>query len=131
MRLSITTALEIIVDAQDCTAVRAQDDTGAFGILPGHADFLTALAVHVLTWHDPGAVPHHVVVRGGMLRVHGGDTVAIATPEAVAGDDLLQLETQVLTRFRQQLDEERGARTEAQRLQLAAIRQIVRLLRET
>ena len=35
--------------------LRAEDDTGAFGILPGHADFLTVLAVSVVTWRDDAA----------------------------------------------------------------------------
>ena len=56
-------------------------------------------------------------------------TIAIATREAVAGDDLHRLETEVLARFRQQLAEEQAARTDAQRLYLAAIRQICRFLR--
>ena len=57
------------------------------------------------------------------------DAIAIASPEAVSGDDLHQLETEVLARFRRQLAEEQAARTDAQRLYLAAIRQIVRFLR--
>ena len=53
----------------------------------------------------------------------------IATPEAVPSDDLHHLESEVLARFRRQLAEEQAARTDAQRLYLAAIGQIVRLLR--
>ena len=109
--------------------VRAEDPSGAFGILPGHADFLTALAVSVLTWRGTEGREHHVAVRGGVLSVRGGSIVLVATPEAVAGDDLHQLESEVLTRFRQQLEAERAAHTEAQRLHLSAIRQIMRLLR--
>jgi F-type H+-transporting ATPase subunit epsilon len=61
--------------------------------------------------------------------VRDGTNVLVATPEAVAGDDLHRLESEVLARFRQQLEAERAAHTEAQRLHLAAIRQIMRLLR--
>jgi len=60
--------------------------------------------------------------------VHGGDAIAIATPEAVAGDDLHRLESEVLARFRRQVVEEQAARTDAERLYLAAIRQIARFL---
>jgi F-type H+-transporting ATPase subunit epsilon len=109
--------------------LRAEDETGAFGILPGHADFLTALAVSVVSWRDHRDIEHHVAVRGGMLQVRGGSAIAIATPEAVRGDDLHPLENKVLARFRRQLAEERAARADAQRLYLAAIRQIVRFLR--
>jgi len=129
VRLTVTTPLAIVIEASDVVHLRAEDDTGAFGILPGHADFLTALAVSVASWRDDRGAEHYVAVRGGMLEVRDGDTIAIATPEAVAGDDLHRLESQVLAKFRRQLVEEQSARTDAQRLSLAAIRQIARFLR--
>ena len=129
MKLTVTTPLAIVVEADGVAHLRAEDETGAFGILAGHADFLTALAVSVASWRDDRGAEHHVAVRGGMLEVRGGDTIAIATPEAVPGDDLRHLESEVLARFRRQLAEEQAARTDAQRLYLAAIRQIVRFLR--
>ena len=129
MRLSVTTPLAIVIDVSDVAHLRAEDDTGAFGILPGHADFLTALSVSVASWRDDRGFEHHVAVRGGMLEVRDGDAIAIATPEAVPGDDLHRLESEVLDTFRRQLAEEQAARTDAQRLYLAAIRQIARFLR--
>lgn len=129
MRLTVTTPLAIIVDVPDVVHVRAEDETGAFGLLAGHADFLTALATSVVTWRDRQGTEHHVAVHGGMLEVRDGTAVAVATREAVPGDDLEQLETEVLARFRRQLAEEQAARTDAQRLYLAAIRQICRFLR--
>jgi F-type H+-transporting ATPase subunit epsilon len=129
MKLTVTTPLAIVFNTDDVAHLRAEDATGAFGILPGHADFLTALAVSVASWRDERGVEHHVAVRGGMLEVRGGVAIAIATPEAVPGDNLHRLESEVLARFRRQLAEEQAARTDAQRLYLAAIRQIVRFLR--
>ncbi len=129
MRLTVTTPLDIVVDAEEVAHVRAEDATGAFGVLSGHADFLTALAISVVSWRDAQGVEHHVAAHGGMLEVRSGKTVAIATREAVPGDDLHQLETEVLTRFRRQLVQEQAARKDAQRLYLAAIRQICRYLR--
>lgn len=129
MKLVVTTPLAIVVETAGVAHLRAEDDTGAFGILPGHADFLTALAVSVASWRDAAGAEHHVAVRGGMLEVRGGERIAIASPEAVAGDDLRRLETEVLARFRRRLAEEQAARADAQRLYLAAIRQIARFLR--
>jgi F-type H+-transporting ATPase subunit epsilon len=129
VRLTVTTPLAIVVEAGDVVYLCAEDDTGAFGILPGHADFLTALAASVASWRDDRGAEHHVALRGGMLEVRDGSTIAIATPEAVAGDDLQRLETEVIARFRRQLVEEQAARTDARRLYLAAIRQIARFLR--
>ena len=129
MRLSVATPLAIVVEADDVAHIRAEDESGAFGILTGHADFLTVLAVSVVSWRNGHGIEHYAAVRGGVLHVSGGDTVEIATPEAVRGDDLHQLETDVVTRFRRQLNDESAARTDAQRLYLAAMQQIVRLLR--
>ena len=129
MRLTVATPLAIIAEASDVAQLRAEDETGAFGILPGHADFLTALSVSVVSWRDRGGAEHHIAVRGGMLEVRGGNEIAVATREAVLGDDLHRLETEVLAAFRRGLQDEQAARTDAQRLYLAAIRQICHFLR--
>ena len=129
MQLSVTTPLAIIIEAKDVEHLRAEDKTGAFGILPGHADFLTALAVSVATWRDEKGAEHHIAVRGGMLQVRDGQTITIATREAIASDDLRRLEAEVLAAFRRQSEEEQAARTDAQRLYIAAIRQICRFLK--
>jgi F-type H+-transporting ATPase subunit epsilon len=129
MKLTVATPLALVVDTDDVVHLRAEDETGAFGILPGHADFVTALAVSVASWRDNRGTEHHIAVRGGMLEIQGGNAIAIATPEAVLGDDLRRLETEVLRRFRRQLAEEQAARSDAQRLYLAALRQLVRFLR--
>lgn len=129
MRLTVTTPLAVVAEAQDVAHLRAEDETGAFGILPGHADFLTALAPSVVTWRDRSGGEHHLAVRGGMLDVHGGTTITIATREAIADDDLHRLESEVLAAFRRRVAEEQAARTDARRLYLAAIRQVFRLLK--
>jgi len=129
MNLTVTTPLALVIDTADVAHLRAEDESGAFGILAGHADFLTTLSVSVTTWRDTRGDEHHVAVRGGVLSVTDGNTISIATREAVADDDLLHLETEVLAHFRQRLAEERASRAEAERLYLAAIRQISRYLR--
>ena len=129
MKFTVTTPLAIGVDVDDVVHLRAEDDTGAFGILPGHADFLTALVPSVISWRDEQAGEHYIAVRGGVLEVRGGKTIAVATTEAVLGSNLRDLEDQVIAGFRRQLAEEQAARSDAQRLYVAAIRQIVRYLR--
>jgi F-type H+-transporting ATPase subunit epsilon len=129
MRLIVATPLATLIETDDVVHVRAEDETGAFGVLEHHADFVTALSVCVLSWRGAPGTEHHIAVRGGMLETRGGHRVAVATPEAVPGDDLEVLESEVLRRFRERLDAERAARVDAQRLHIAAIRQIIALLR--
>lgn len=128
MRLLVTTPMCVILDAPDVGHVRAEDETGAFGILPGHADFITVLAISVVTWRDEAGAEHHLAVRGGVLTVHDGDLVEIATRDAVGEDTLRRLGHAVLERFREEEEAEEVARTSATRLHLAAIRQLQRYL---
>jgi len=129
MHLVVSTPLALAVDVAEVRSVRAEDASGAFGLQPGHADFVTVLDPSVVTWRDRAGQLHHVAVRGGMLRVDGGREVTVCTSEAVAGDDLRVLETEVLERFRQDAAQETQARSEARRLQTAVLQRMVQLMR--
>lgn len=129
MRLRIVTPLSVVVDVEDVVAMRAEDRTGSFGIQPGHADFLTTLVIGVVSWTNGAGPRHYCAVRRGVLSVTDGRTIAIATREAVASDDLASLDQTVLAAYRADLETERVERADSTRLQLNAIRQIVRHLR--
>ncbi|PIW28188.1 MAG: F0F1 ATP synthase subunit epsilon [Rhodospirillales bacterium CG15_BIG_FIL_POST_REV_8_21_14_020_66_15] len=128
MRLLVTTPVAVVVDADGVRHVRAEDGTGAFGIRPGHADFITVLAVSVITWRDDGGNEHHIAVRGGVLTVQGGNQVEVATREAVGEDTLRALGPAVLKQFQEQREAEKQSSISATRLHLAAIRQLQRYL---
>jgi F-type H+-transporting ATPase subunit epsilon len=126
MRLLVTTPMSVVVDADDVRHVRAEDETGAFGILPGHADFISVLPASVITWRGQGGETHHIAVRGGVLTVCDGNLVEVATREAVGEDTLRALGRAVLERFREEAEAEEESRVSATRLHLAAIRQLQR-----
>ncbi|MDX2485697.1 MAG: F0F1 ATP synthase subunit epsilon [Pseudodonghicola sp.] len=123
MRLRIVTPLSVVVD-EDADSLRAQDASGSFGIRPGHAPFLTALTVSILSWKTAG-VERFCALRGGVLTMTGGSTIAVATRAAVAGDDLATLDAQVLAGFKADADAERVEHVETMRLQLHAIRRMI------
>lgn len=123
MTLRIMSPLAIIVD-EPAGSLRAMDASGSFGILPGHADFLTRLAVSVVSWTAPDGAARFCAVRGGALTVNAGQ-VAIATREAVTGDNLATLDREVLARFRAEMNEERVEHVETTRLHLSAMRQML------
>jgi len=131
MRLVVTTPTAIALDESSVRHVRAEDLSGAFGIEPGHADFLTTLCVCVVRWHNGGPVEHYFAVRGGVLRVREGRVVEIATREAVVNDDLGHLRSEVLAAMAGKVEAERSARSGVLSLEHAAIRQIYRYLRPT
>lgn len=130
MRFVITEPTRMIVDFDDVVSVRAEDASGSFGILPGHADLITVLTPSVVAWRQADGRPGWCAVRRGVLAVNNGREVTIATRQAQLGDDLAALEHAVLDRFRADLDAERRARVVATRLHTAAIRQIIRALRQ-
>lgn len=129
MRLRIVTPLSVVFNEDDVLSLRAEDATGSFGILPGHADFLTSLAISAVSWQSVNAARRFCAVRRGVLTVTGGHDIAIATREAVPGDDLATLDHTVLARFRADIESERTEHVESIRLQLNAIRQIMSHLR--
>jgi len=68
LRLTLSTPASILVDAEAIVSLRAEDESGSFGILPGHADFLTVLTPSVLRWRDAENVERFCAVEEGVLR---------------------------------------------------------------
>jgi F-type H+-transporting ATPase subunit epsilon len=128
MRLQIVTPLAVEADLTDIVMVRADDRTGSFMILPDHADFITVLAITVVEWSTASGEKGHIAVRGGILRVEGGDLVQIATRQAVAGPTLETLGAAVLDELRDEAEAEAKTRVAATRLHMGLIRQLDRYL---
>lgn len=129
MRLLITTPTSIVADVANVTAIRAVDASGSFGILDGHADFLTVLTISILRWRQADGAERYCAHRPGVFSVSGGREARFATREAVLGTDPDQLESAVISRFHEVAAEEQSARAESLRLQMTAIRRIIHYLR--
>lgn len=129
LHLTLATPARVLVDSPQVVAVRAEDESGSFGILPGHADFLTVLRPCVLRWHGADNVQHFCAVEEGVLRVSGGKSVTIACRDGVLGDTLDTLEAQIGAARARRLDVLRQARVEQTRLHAQAVRQLLRYLR--
>ena len=129
IHLTVTTPGQILVDSGDVAAVRAEDQSGSFGILPGHADLLTVLVASVLRWRTADGATRFCAVHGGVFTVSAGRNVAVACREGVVGDSLENLEAKVRTVRAEQLEADRKARVEQVRLHALAVRQLLRYLR--
>lgn len=127
MRLRITEPGAILVD-RDVASIRAEDASGSFGILDGHADFLTALEISVVSWRGADGQPGFCAVRNGILTVSGGTQVSVAVREGHVGDDLDQLQTVILAGYRAHVDAERTSRAASAKLRMQAIRRMVEAL---
>ena len=95
LHLTVTTPSQILVESDNVAAVRAEDQSGSFGILPGHADLLTVLVPSVLRWRTADGAARFCAVRGGVFTVASGRDVAVACREGVIGDWLEELEGKV------------------------------------
>jgi len=129
LHLTVTTPGQILVDSGDVAAVRAEDQSGSFGILPDHADLLTVLVASVLRWRTADGATRFCAVHGGVFTVSAGRNVAVACREGVVGDSLENLEAKVRTVRAEQLEADRKARVEQVRLHALAVRQLLRYLR--
>ncbi|MEI9963904.1 MAG: hypothetical protein WDM92_03605 [Caulobacteraceae bacterium] len=130
MRLLITTPGAVVADEPNVAAVRARgrkrrvrrpaaprrlrDRAGRVGGRPGAGR--TGLS---------GTAP----CAAALLAVSGGGEVAIATREAIPGDDLATLEGLVRGRLAAEAEAQHQASSGAEQLRLQAIRQIVGYLR--
>lgn len=129
LHLTITTPSSILIDRDDVVSVRAEDESGGFGVLPQHCDFLTVLPASVVRWRGADNVEHYCVVGGGVFSVTGGQRVAVACRQGTVGDDLERLEADIAAMRAQEMDIGRRARTEQMRLHARAVRQLMRYLR--
>ncbi|WP_233853667.1 F0F1 ATP synthase subunit epsilon [Paraburkholderia sp. HD33-4] len=129
LALTIATPAHVIVEGLPVVSLRAEDESGAFGVRPGHADMVTLLSASVVRWRTPDGVEHYCAVDGGVLIVSGGETVALACREALPGDSLEALEADVRRARAAQIDAMRRARVEQTRLHAQAVRQMLLYLR--
>ena len=105
------------------TAV-AQD--GAFGILPNHIDFVTALVPSVMTLQMADGSEAIFGIDEGLL-VKKGHRVVAAVMRGVRGDDLGTLHDVVRTKFVEMDEDERQARSAFSRLEADVVRRFAEL----
>jgi F-type H+-transporting ATPase subunit epsilon len=76
LTLEIATPTRLLVSEQ-VDEVIAPGSQGYFGVLPGHAPFLTTLGVGDLTYRI-GAAEHHLALAGGFAEVRNDKVIVLA-----------------------------------------------------
>jgi F-type H+-transporting ATPase subunit epsilon len=125
LKLTVTTPLQIILQADDVTSLRAEDASGDFGIRPGHTDFLTVIDAGVMRWRTAEGPWRYCALRGGIFSVTGGQDVRVACREAIVSDDLASLRPRVAAARKEALDESRRARAQGVKLYAHAVRRLM------
>ncbi len=127
MSLTITTPLRIVAESDRVTSFLAEDESGGFGVMPGHVDLLSVLKSCVVRWRD-GDGWRYCALHGGVLTVTDGKAIRIACREGVLGTDLPTLDKEVGRLRDEEARQSTGARLSQARLHARAIRQIMRHL---
>jgi F-type H+-transporting ATPase subunit epsilon len=98
MRLRVLLPNQIFADKADVLSIVAENDQGAFGILPQRLDCATALVPGILTYVTKQDGTVYVAVDEGVLVKAGAD-VLLSVRHAVGGKDLAGLHDAVKLQF--------------------------------
>jgi len=129
LHLELSSLGDVVLDLRGVRALKAEDASGSFTLWPGHEDFLTVLVLGVMSWRRPDGAWHHAALRGGVLTMHDGCRIQVASREVVIDDDLDRLAHTVLARMADHQQAEDAARRQARELEVRALGGLVRQLR--
>ncbi|MDD3294740.1 MAG: F0F1 ATP synthase subunit epsilon, partial [Geobacteraceae bacterium] len=85
LHLELVTPYKKIL-SEEVDMITASGSLGEFGVLPGHASFLTSLKIGELTYVKDG-VPHHLALNWGYFEV-ADDRVTILVETAERADEI-------------------------------------------
>lgn len=103
------------------TRLFAVAEDGAFGMLPNHVDFVTALVPSVLILTNVDGAEQFFGIDEGLL-VKQGHAVDVAIRRGVQGEDLETLNDTVQATFVDMDEEERVARSALSRMEAGIVR---------
>lgn len=113
----------------DATSLVAEDETGSFGILAGHAPFLTVLEPGLVRLHRRDGDALFLAVPGGLLRVAAGRVVLVAR-RCFRGRDPHELARRLAEELARAALARAERRRRLERLEAEMLRRLVELERE-
>lgn len=125
MRLRIVVPGARLVD-RAVGKVTAEAVNGWFCLLPRHVDIVSTLVPGVLVYEDADGNEAFVAIDDAVLVKCGGD-VTVATPWAVVGAALGDLQAAVERRFGRLDEHEQRARSAIRKLEATFVRGLMRL----
>jgi len=105
----------------------AEGQSGSFGLLPRHVDFVEVLVPGILAFVPTGESDEVFVAVDGGLLVKCGREVRVSVRNAVIGPELGELEQTVRDRFEQIDAREQTMRTALAKLESEVIRSFIDL----
>jgi F-type H+-transporting ATPase subunit epsilon len=104
-RLHIVTPMKTF--ERDIRSLRLKDETGFFGIMKGHIDFLTVLVPSLCYYTDINDRETFLAIDGGILSVRG-EVVTITSREVFESEDAEKLAEMIETTIRKRGESERA-----------------------
>jgi F-type H+-transporting ATPase subunit epsilon len=125
MHLKVMQPTHVSID-QPVTKVTVEDESGSFGLLPQHVDWIAALVPGILSFESETGEEIFLAIDEGIL-VKQGTMVWVSVRNAVRGVDLETLQQTVQQQFRQLDDREQRARSTLARLETSFVREFMEL----
>jgi F-type H+-transporting ATPase subunit epsilon len=123
--LQILVSDAVVLDTR-VIGVQAADETGRFGLRPGHEPFVTVLSPSLVVYTGEDGQERYAAVDGGILILED-NRVSVVTREAALSNDLDDLSRRAATILDTHQIEERRARTEFHELQTALVKQLAQV----
>lgn len=120
MKLKVLIPTKVFLVAE-VKQVNAEAQNGAFGMLPDHVDFVTALVPGILSYQSQEGSEVFLAVDKGIL-VKCGQEVLVSTGQAVKDADLDTLQQTVEQEFRQLNEHQKQTRTAIAKLEAGLAR---------
>jgi len=125
LQLEIATPMRLVV-SDTVDEVVAPGSEGSFGVLRGHAPFLTTLGIGELTYRK-GRNEYHLAVAGGFTEVRTDKVIVLAD----AAERPEEIDRERAERARQRAEQRLGGRTQEEidyvRCSAALLRALTRL----
>ena len=127
-KLNIVTPAGIF--SRDITHLRLKDESGSFGIMKGHIDFLTVLVPSLCYYRDENGKEMFLAVDEGIFRVRGG-VATLTSREIFESEDAGKLAELMESTFEQRRKTEAGLREMLGNIEKSFIEKTAAFLRET
>ena len=127
-RLKIVTPAGIF--SRDITLLRLKDESGFFGIMKGHIDFLTVLVPSLCYYRDENGREMFLAVDEGIFSVREG-VATLTSKEIFESEDAEKLAELIESTFEQRRKAEAGLREMLGNIEKSFIEKTAAFLRET
>ncbi len=125
-RLNIVTPIGIF--DRDITHIRLRDESGYFGVMKGHIDFLTVLVPSLGYYRDTGGREFFLAVDAGIFSVRQG-TATLAAREVFESEDAEKLAGIIENTFLTRKESEESVRRMLGDIEKSFMEKTIELLR--